>query len=273
MQASTLIWYRAFQWARHAAMVAIALATSHALGAEWSYTETTDPMSGARVWVAELRSANSLALNPPYSGENAVRLFARSGKPGKFDVIVAAQKGQIVCSPLDECQVRVRFGDGKAVKFSAGHPTDRSSNVLFLSPEREFLAAASKAQRILVELTFFQSGTHVVEFTTTAPLRLPPEAAKAQERRPRSAPESLPHDPNTLGSTEQRYAVQVGVFATATQARETRLVVEKLGLKTYTFVRDGRIVVRVGPFVSRADALEAAGKIKDANLPAAVMNL
>ena len=49
--------------------------------------------------------------------------------------------------------------------------------------------------------------------------------------------------------------VQVGAFADAGKARETRLKVEKAGLKTYTHVaetKEGkRIRVRVGPFATR----------------------
>lgn len=74
-----------------------------------------------------------------------------------------------------------------------------------------------------------------------------------------------------------RFVVQVGAFADAAKARETRLKVEKTGLKTYTHVaetKDGkRIRVRVGPFATRAEADKAAGKIKELELPAAVLTL
>ena len=76
---------------------------------------------------------------------------------------------------------------------------------------------------------------------------------------------------------EGRFVVQVGAFADAGKARETRLRVEKAGLKTYTHVadtRDGkRIRVRVGPFPSRAEADKAAEKIKGLDLPAAILTL
>jgi len=78
-------------------------------------------------------------------------------------------------------------------------------------------------------------------------------------------------------AAEGRFVVQVGAFADAVKARETRLKVEKAGLKTYTHVaetKEGkRIRVRVGPFATRADADKAAGKIKGLDLPAAVLIL
>jgi DedD protein len=76
---------------------------------------------------------------------------------------------------------------------------------------------------------------------------------------------------------EGRFVVQVGAFADVTKARETRLKVEKAGLKTYTNVaetKDGkRIRVRVGPFGTRAEADKAADKIKGLDLPAAILTL
>lgn len=74
-----------------------------------------------------------------------------------------------------------------------------------------------------------------------------------------------------------RFVVQVGAFAETGAARETRLKVEKLGLKTYTQVVETdagkRIRVRVGPFASRDEADKAASKIKAAGLAPAVLTL
>jgi DedD protein len=78
-------------------------------------------------------------------------------------------------------------------------------------------------------------------------------------------------------STEGRFVVQVGAFADPSKARETRLRVERAGLKTYTHeaqTKEGpRIRVRVGPFGTRAEADKAAEKIKGLDLPAAILTL
>jgi DedD protein len=117
----------------------------------------------------------------------------------------------------------------------------------------------------------------------------PPQVAKA-EAKPESKPEPKPAanaedgarakallEGKSVDVTEGRFVVQVGAFADATKARETRQRVEKAGLKTYTHVaetKDGkRIRVRVGPFASRAEADKAAQKIKGLDLPAAVLTL
>ena len=74
-----------------------------------------------------------------------------------------------------------------------------------------------------------------------------------------------------------RFVVQVGAFADAEAARETRQKAEKLGLKTYTQVAQtpsgSRIRVRIGPFASRADADAALAKASAAGLTAVVLTL
>ena len=75
----------------------------------------------------------------------------------------------------------------------------------------------------------------------------------------------------------ERFIVQVGAFADAAKARETRVKVERAGLTTYTQVIESpegkRTRVRVGPFSSRAEADKAAAKIRGLDLPAAILTL
>lgn len=90
--------------------------------------------------------------------------------------------------------------------------------------------------------------------------------------RARALLEAADKDP-----ADSRFVVQIGAFADATKARETRLRVEAAGLKTYTQVADTpegrRIRVRVGPYPNRTEADKAAKKIKALSLPAAILTL
>ncbi|RYF06957.1 MAG: SPOR domain-containing protein [Comamonadaceae bacterium] len=76
---------------------------------------------------------------------------------------------------------------------------------------------------------------------------------------------------------EGRVIVQVGAFADADKARDTRAKLERAGLKTYTQVvdtKDGkRTRVRVGPYANRAEADKAAAQIKSMGLSASVLAL
>lgn len=75
----------------------------------------------------------------------------------------------------------------------------------------------------------------------------------------------------------QSFVVQVGAFADANKALEVRQRIERSGFKTYTQVAqtaDGaRTRVRVGPFKTRAEAEQAAGKVKSLGLPTSVFGL
>lgn len=74
-----------------------------------------------------------------------------------------------------------------------------------------------------------------------------------------------------------RFVVQVGAFADPASAREVRLKIEKLGMKTYTQVAETasgkRIRVRLGPFATRAEADKAQARSKAAGIAAVVLAL
>jgi DedD protein len=74
-----------------------------------------------------------------------------------------------------------------------------------------------------------------------------------------------------------RFVVQVGAFADPASAREVRLKMEKLGLKTYTQVAETptgkRIRVRLGPFATRAEADKVQARSKAAGIAAVVLTL
>lgn len=83
--------------------------------------------------------------------------------------------------------------------------------------------------------------------------------------------------PKSAATSSGRIVLQVGAFADASKAQETRLKLEAAGLKTFTQVVDGRdgkrTRVRVGPFTNKAEADQAAAKIKQLGFSAAVLSL
>ena len=110
------------------------------------------------------------------------------------------------------------------------------------------------------------------------PVAAAPAAPRVAEDSARA--KALLEDKPVAGTNvpaELRLVVQVGAFADAAKAREVRLKLEKAGLKTYTQVADSkdgkRTRVRVGPFASKAEADQAALKIKALDLPATILSL
>ena len=111
-----------------------------------------------------------------------------------------------------------------------------------------------------------------------------PPAAAATEPAPKAersdgqrARELLEGKPAAQAAAEARVVVQVGAYGDLSKAREVRQKLEKAGLKTYTQIIDGkdgkRTRVRVGPFANRAEAEQAAAKIKALDLPASILVL
>ena len=109
------------------------------------------------------------------------------------------------------------------------------------------------------------------------PVEPKPAVAATDGARARALLEGQAEKPEKPGADAGRFVVQVGAFADAASARETRLKVEKLGLKTYTQVAStsagNRIRVRVGPFASRGEADKALAKARSAGLTAVVLTL
>jgi len=117
----------------------------------------------------------------------------------------------------------------------------------------------------------------------TPPLARPaptPPAIKAQDKAQETTQAKTvakATSPNKPAEKAARYVVQVGAFADNGRVRETRLKLEKLGLRNYTQVvetKEGRrIRVRAGPFASKEEAARAAEKIRKIDLPGTVLPL
>lgn len=140
----------------------------------WVEDRQADPMTGKETITKRVTSDSSLRLDFPYHGRNYGALHVRRSPQYGTDVYVTIERGQLVCG-FDGCTVQVRFDDGKAVTYRANGPTDHSSTALFLSPANAFIRAAKTARRIRVQMTVYEAGEQVLEFTTPAGLQWPPK--------------------------------------------------------------------------------------------------
>lgn len=114
-------------------------------------------------------------------------------------------------------------------------------------------------------------------------------AREAKDRAAREAKEKAAREAREKAAREQaakdkaaqdaeppvRIIVQIGAYPDHASAQEVRWKLERAGLKTYTHIAqtpDGeRIRVRLGPFVSRAEAEKAATKAKALGLTNSVL--
>lgn len=102
------------------------------------------------------------------------------------------------------------------------------------------------------------------------------EEARAQALLEGRQPEAVRVETARAPEAGGRFALQIGAFSEGGSARDARQKVERLGLRSYTqeieTAEGRRIRVRVGPFASRAEADQAAAKLRAAGLPAAMLS-
>jgi len=116
-----------------------------------------------------------------------------------------------------------------------------------------------------------------LEEVLTTPESKVKEAARAEALLAGKEPANKETSNKDAPANGERYIVQFGAYAENDKAQEARRKVESTGLKTYTHVietKEGRrIRARVGPFVSKAEAEQAADKIKKLDLPVSILKL
>jgi DedD protein len=115
------------------------------------------------------------------------------------------------------------------------------------------------------------------EEVLTTPESKVKEAARAEALLAGKEPANKEPANKDAPANGERYIVQFGAYAENDKAQEARRKVESTGLKTYTHVietKEGRrIRARVGPFASKAEAEQAADKIKKLDLPVSILKL
>jgi hypothetical protein len=136
---------------------------AQALGLRWRYDEFSEKMGRGTVKIAIVRSLNEVQFGFPYSGAQRGMLQLRIHPKYGKDVMLSVERGQFLCGIYD-CQIAVRFDNGKAQNFTAVPPSDHSTTMLFIKGYDRFLASARKAKKVYIEAEFYQQGTRVFEF-------------------------------------------------------------------------------------------------------------
>jgi hypothetical protein len=131
----------------------------------WNYEEDTDKMHGGKAYFASIRSSNTLNFSSPYDGGSLGTLQIRKRASDGTSVLFMISKGQIVCSP--SCTINVKFDDRAPIRFEGHQPSDYSHQAIFIAPAKKFVQEVKKAKNTLVEVTYYQAGSQVAEFSTT----------------------------------------------------------------------------------------------------------
>ncbi len=129
----------------------------------WVYKTDTDKMTSKVNHHAILIATNKLDFEAPYDGGSTASIVIRQKGKGS-DVLLVVDKGQFNCEITDGCKVNIRFDNNQPISFQASEPSDGSSTILFISPEKKFIANVKKAKKMIVQAEFYQSGLRTMEF-------------------------------------------------------------------------------------------------------------
>ena len=189
---------------------------------------------------------------PRKDGAPPLAMPARQGKPSApAEPAAPAGSAAVVASPRDEVITETR-------EDASAKPPEVASASAPSKPEARAEAKPAPAPAPAAP-------------AAAKPVAAPPAAAEAARAR------ALLEGKSTAPTSGSRFVVQVGAFAAAAAARDTRAKVERLGLKTYTQVAETpagpRIRVRMGPFASRDEADKALAAARGAGLAAVVLAL
>lgn len=259
--------------------------------------ERTDASAGDTVQAARARARRRLIGAAVLLGIGVLGfplLFETQPRPIAVDIPIEIPRKEAAPSlPLPP--PRVASAAAATARISSGVITQRSAEVRRDAPPSP--AAASKPEAAPRSDTNAPAVTAAVPKPAATPSRaddagrvralLEGKQAEPAAKAAKSAdatsrpPESKPIDTTIAESKPDasagRFVVQVGAYSEAASARDMRQRVEQLGMKAYTQIIevDGakRIRVRVGPFTARDDAEKAAGSLRAAGFPAAILTL
>lgn len=133
-------------------------------GLQWSYEGREDKMTGGTTRHAYVLSTNTVSFDAPYSGAQHGQLLLRTDPKYGRDVIFSIERGQLLCHSYQDCNVLIRFDDGKPERFSAIGPADNSTETVFIRNYDRFLGKLRKAKVVRLSMDVYQEGAPVFEF-------------------------------------------------------------------------------------------------------------
>ena len=210
-----------------------------------------------------------LVAPPPTTASTPAAVAASASRPRTAQAAPAAPRNDTEVITESRSEAGREVGESRPAASAAPRTAAASAPARSASPAAPKVAAASSAAAA--------EPHRVAAAPSAAAPAKPAPSASSDGDRARALLEGRPVAAPAASAEAPRFVVQVGAFADAEAARETRQKAEKLGFKTYTQVAQtaagSRVRVRLGPFASRADADAALAKASAAGLTAVVLTL
>ena len=131
---------------------------------KWIYSEQKDELRNSAVYQARIRSENSHDFSFPYGSGNYLTMVVRKHPQWGRDVFFRIDNGQMMCDIYD-CRYTISF-DGAAESLTLVPPEDRDSTMLFAKYGDAIIRKLKNADRVIVELQFYQEGNRQFIFET-----------------------------------------------------------------------------------------------------------
>lgn len=137
-------------------------------GEQWIYRASEDKMSGGKTYSAMVLSTNAVIFGSPYDGEQHGRLTLRIDQKYGKDVMFSIERGQILCHTYEDCQILIRFDEGKPETFSGLGPADNSTETVFIRNYERFVGKMRKSKIVRISTNIYQEGAPVFEFDVSS---------------------------------------------------------------------------------------------------------
>lgn len=131
----------------------------------WSYSEDRDELRNSTVYQASVTSNNKAYFAFPYAGGSTLRMAVRQHPSWGRDVYFQISSGQFICDSWDGCKGMISF-DGEAESLTLVTPEGHDPKVLFARYDGAILRKLKDADRVVVELPFYQAGRQQFTFDT-----------------------------------------------------------------------------------------------------------
>ncbi len=129
----------------------------------WQYGYEIDKMTSDTIYTAYALAKELLDFKFPYDGGVTANLILCCKNDTNY-LTVAIAKGQFHFD-VNEVDVRIRFDNEKPLTVKCYRSTDGTSqNIWFRESADSLMAKLKKCQKILVEASFFNDGSRIMEF-------------------------------------------------------------------------------------------------------------
>lgn len=126
----------------------------------WVYREKRDEMRNETARFAMLENEGYVHIN---RGDDKVQLTLRR-RHHEETIMLRTDSGIFTCDGHFKKTISVKFDTGSIEQLACSRPSDGSANVIFISPEENFIRKLRKSKKLIIEAEFYSHGPRQMTF-------------------------------------------------------------------------------------------------------------